>query len=205
MSPQPHWAGRNPDPNPSGDGGGGATTLTGLTDVTGTPGPGKSPVDDGTTTFPLTRVTTQEDLQAILDQVAAVTWFDLALADGITNAADDPAVNPDTVRARCRLTLNNLVYVEAVLKCDPPLANAQSGRVLATLPPETWPGARLIFLCGSSGQNPAEIDVLADGTIVFETFFGGTANAEMVTLCGISFSIGGPTSIVTDALAQTFG
>ena len=199
--PEPHWSGRNPSPA----GEGGATSLTELTDVTGDPGFGKSPVDDGSSTFPLTRVTTQADLDAILEQVAAVTWFDLDLGDGITNAADDPAVNPDTVRARCRLTLNNLVFIEAVLKCEPPLTNAQSGRVLATLPPETVPGARLIFLCGSSGQNPAEIDVLADGTIVFETFFGGTANAAIVTLCGISFSIGGPSSVVTDALAARFG
>jgi hypothetical protein len=67
MSPQPHWAGRIPE-NPTG---GGASSLLDLTDVTGTPGQGKSPVDDGTQNFELTHVASQEYVdQAITDALA---------------------------------------------------------------------------------------------------------------------------------------
>lgn len=62
--PEPKWSGRNP--TPGGDGGG-PSSLTDLTDVTGTPGPNKSPVYDGDTGLaPLTEVPTQADLDAIL-------------------------------------------------------------------------------------------------------------------------------------------
>ena len=48
MSPEPHWSGRIVTP---GNGGGaGASSLTDLSDVTGEPGPGKSPVADDTGT-----------------------------------------------------------------------------------------------------------------------------------------------------------
>lgn len=53
-----------------GSGEGGATSLTDLTDVSGEPGPGKSPVGDpGGDTFTLTEVSTQEAIDEILHQV----------------------------------------------------------------------------------------------------------------------------------------
>ena len=62
--PEPKWSGRIPSSS-----GGGSSTLTGLTDVTGPPNPGTSPVYDHTGVAPLTPVTTQDDLDQILAQV----------------------------------------------------------------------------------------------------------------------------------------
>jgi hypothetical protein len=55
----------------SGGGDGGPQSLTDLTDVTGEPGPGMSPVGDHSGEFPLTQVPTQADIDAIL---ALVVW-----------------------------------------------------------------------------------------------------------------------------------
>jgi len=51
--------------------GGGASSLLDLTDVTGDPGAGKSPVDDGTATFELTHVASQEYVDAAIDDALA--------------------------------------------------------------------------------------------------------------------------------------
>jgi hypothetical protein len=58
-------------PGPQGPQGppGPPTSLVDLTDVTGTPAPGLSPVYDNTGIAPLTAITTQQDLDAILAQV----------------------------------------------------------------------------------------------------------------------------------------
>ena len=52
-------------------------SLTDLTDVTGTPAPNKSPVYNDTGVAPLTEITTRQDLDDVLDQVAAVNWHDI--------------------------------------------------------------------------------------------------------------------------------
>lgn len=66
--PEPHWSGRIPT---SSGGGGGASSLTDLTDVTGTPGPGVSPVGDENGQFPLVPIMTQQDLE---DTLAQTVW-----------------------------------------------------------------------------------------------------------------------------------
>jgi hypothetical protein len=173
----------------------GASTLTDLTDVTGTPGAGKGPVDDGTATFPLTRVVTQEDLDAILAAVAAVEWHDLELLSGCVNYGQGWAP------MRYRLTLNNVVHLEGLITKDPPFRESDAPLPIAVLPVECWPGLSLLYSVPSSGQNPARIDIQADGTIVFQGSITGTAESAFLSLCGINFSVGGTSPLAARARA----
>lgn len=180
--------------------GGGATSLTELTDVTGEPAPGYSPVaDQSSQEFPLTRVTTQEDLDKILAAVAAVEWHDLELQSGFTNLGGEFAP------LRYRLTLNNVVYLEGIINRAEAVLDTNHGLPIAQLPPECSPGLRLMFDVQTDAQNPARVDVHGDGLLTFEGFFAGTANAHSFTLCGISFSVGGPLTLLEQALAARFG
>jgi len=181
--PQPHWAGRNPEP----PGTGGSTTLSGLTDVTGQPTPGTGPVYDATGNAPLVPVVTQTDLDAILGQVAAVTWRTLELAD--------PRLVPfSTQDARFadpawRLTLNNVVHVQGMIGCIPPLSNADIGLLVATLDPDSRPLATLLFGCPALDNN-ARVDVNPDGTIIFQGMLIGGGQIDWFSLTPITFSVG---------------
>lgn len=84
--PEPKWSGRNP----ASSSGGGAGTLTELTDVTGTPGPGKAPVADETgNTYPLTEVATQAYVDAQVTD-ALGRWQTLGLKLSFVDAIDPP-------------------------------------------------------------------------------------------------------------------
>lgn len=79
-----------------GAGGAGTMTLTDLSDVTGSPGPNKAPVYDANTgVAPLTEVTTQDDLDAILAQVV---WHRVNALAGDWQPSNPSAVlTPDGV------------------------------------------------------------------------------------------------------------
>src|SRR5262245_29915296 len=99
--PEPKWSGRVPPP-PDGGGGGGASSLTDLTDVTGTPGEGKAPVYDDTGLAPLTEVIT-------LAKVGEVIWTNMTLGPDFANLGQGYAP------ARYRHTTANTVFVEGVV------------------------------------------------------------------------------------------
>src|SRR5262245_44002215 len=122
--PEPHWAGNEPPKNqgpPGPPGPAGASTLSEMSDVTGDPAAGRSPVNDGSADSPWTRVTTQEDIDAILTQVSAVEWHDLALLSGFTNQGG--GYPP----ARYRHTLNNIVFLEGRIRHVPALTVSNIG------------------------------------------------------------------------------
>jgi hypothetical protein len=183
--PQPHWAGRNPEPAGTT---GGPTSLTDLTDVTGTPGPSKSPVGDPAgQTFTLTEVPTQADLDQILANVAEVTWRPLQL--------QDPRLTPfSTQDARFadpawRLTLNNVVHIQGQVACIPPISDADTGLTIATLDPDSRPLATLLFGCPAFNNN-ARVDVNPDGTIIFQGMLIGGGEIDWFSLSMITFSVG---------------
>jgi hypothetical protein len=193
--PQPHWAGRIPDTTSDG---GGATTLTELTDVTGDPAPGYSPVADETATvFPLTRVTTQDDLDAILAAVAQVIWNEVTLYNGCT------AYGGDWAPPRYRHTLNNVVHVEGLVMPPRPLTDTDSGIAIAQIP--VGPGADLMFTSSCDGPTSCRLVVKADGLILFDGLHAGAGEASLFSLSGISYSVDGPSQIITAALTATFG
>jgi hypothetical protein len=166
-------------PGPPGTSG----SLTDLTDVTGTPGLGKAPVDDGTGVYPLTQVTTTEDLDAILASVAHVDWRPLDLQPGFAPFGQGFA-DP-----RYRLTLNNVVHVEGMVACVPPLSENDVGKVLATVAADSLPSGTLLFGCPAFGNN-ARFDVQTDGRITFEGMLMGGGQIDWFSLTPINYSVG---------------
>jgi hypothetical protein len=177
--PEPHWAGREPRPAT-----GGSTTLSGLTDVTGAPTPGTGPVYDATGNAPLVPVVTQADLDAILASVAAVDWRPLTLQPGFGPYSDTQFATP-----KYRLTLNNVVHIEGMVGCVPPLGDADAGKLVATLPPDSRPDATLLFGCPAYGNN-ARFDVDPGGNITFQGMLIGGGEIDWFTLTPITFSVG---------------
>jgi hypothetical protein len=166
---------------------GGPSTLTDLTDVTGSPGPNKSPLGDPTgSLFTLTEVPSQDDLDAILASVAEVDWRPLALQPGFSTFDSDPSF----ATPKYRLTLNNVVHVEGMVGCSPPLSDSQVGKLLTTLPPDACPDATLLFGCPAYGNN-ARFDVNADGEITFQGMLIGGGQIDWFSLSVVTFSVGG--------------
>jgi hypothetical protein len=167
--------------------GGGASSLTGLDDVSGTPGPNKAPVGDDTgNNFTLLPVVTQTDLDAILASVAEVDWRPLDLQPGFApygNGFADP---------RYRLTLNNVVHAEGMVGCSPPLTEDEAGKLVATFAPDALPSGRLLFGCPAFGNN-ARFDVDSDGKITFEGMLMGGGQIDWFSLTPINYSVGAAT------------
>jgi hypothetical protein len=168
--------------------GGGAATLTDLTDVSGTPGPSKSPVGDKTgSQFTLTEIPTQADIDAVLSGVAAVNWRTLELAD--------PRLTPFSTRdprfadPAWRLTLNNVVHLQGMVGCAPPLSDNDIGLLIATLDSDSRPLATLLFGCPAFNNN-ARIDVNPDGTILFQGMLIGGGEIDWFSLSAVTFSVG---------------
>jgi hypothetical protein len=171
----------------TGSGAGGASSLTGLDDVSGTPGPNKAPVGDDTgTNFTLLPVVTQQDLDAILASVAEVDWRPLDLQAGFVpygNGFADP---------RYRLTLNNVVHAEGMVGCNPPLSEDDTGKLVATFATDALPSGRLLFGCPAFGNN-ARFDVDPDGKITFEGMLMGGGQIDWFSLTPINYSVGAAT------------
>jgi hypothetical protein len=167
---------------------GGASTLTDLTDVSGSTGPNKSPVGDKTgSLFTLTEVTTQADLDGILSSVAAVNWRPLVLADPRFVAYS--TIDPRFAAPAWRLTLNNVVHIQGMVGCAPPLTEDDTGAVLATLDPDSRPLAALLFGCSANPGNNVRLDIDPSGAITFSGLLTG-GGVEWFTLSQITFSVG---------------
>jgi hypothetical protein len=148
------------------------------------PGLGASPVDDGSGVYPLTLVTTQTDLDAILASVAAVNWRPLDLEPGFEVFSDPQFATP-----KYRLTLNNVVHVEGMVGCSPPLSDDDVGKLLTTLPPDSRPDGTLLFGCPAYGNN-ARFDVTPDGSVTFQGMLIGGGQIDWFSLSVVTFSVG---------------
>ena len=133
----------------------------------------------------------QADLDAILSSVAEVNWHDLELGPGFSSYAGQPDLDGIVwAPARWRLTLNNVVHLEGVVIHDTLLSDADSGLLIAQLPPECSPGLALWFDCPTHVQYLARVDVMADGRLVFHGVFGAEGDIQYMSLSGINFSVG---------------
>jgi hypothetical protein len=151
-------------------------------DTSSDPGLGASPVDDGSGVYPLTRVSTTEDVDAILAGVAAVDWRYLDPLNGFENL---PSLFGDNwAPLRYRLTLNNIVHLEGLVK--PPPGQSGSPIVIAMLPQECHSGYDLVFPAKSAIPNEeGHVYFRSDGRLEL-------ASAQpwpWVSLCGISWSV----------------
>lgn len=181
--PEPKWSGRNPQPD--GGGPGGASSLTDLTDVTGTPSPGTAPVYDDTGTAPLTPVTTQADLDNILVQVANIEYHQIGdpneppFQNGFRNYGEPWAP------ARYRHAANNVVHIDGVISRTDRLTEPT---VIFVLPEGHRPNAGQVFAMASE-NGVSRVDVLPDGTVEWRQYLAGTDFAEVyLSLSGIKFN-----------------
>lgn len=176
--PEPHWSGKNPPTTDTG----GSGTLSGLSDVTGQPLAGSGPVYDATGNAPLVPVVTTADLDAILASVAAVNWRTLNLQPGFTPYGQGFA-DP-----RYRLTLNNVVHVEGMVACSPPLSDTDVGKVIATVAIDSLPGGRVLFSAPAFG-NSARIDVSPTGDLEFQGMLIGGGQIDWFSISMITYSV----------------
>lgn len=158
--------------------------LRDLQDVhtTDDPGQGASPVDDGSGTYPLTLVTTQSSLDGILASVAAVEWHYLEPLNGFENLPN--LFGDNWAPLRYRLTLNNIVHLEGLLK--PPPGQSGSPVVICVMPEDCRSGYDLAFPAKSSIPNEeGHVYLRSDGRLEL-------ASAQpwaWVSVCGISWSV----------------
>ena len=179
--PEPKWSGRMKPPDS-----GGATTLTELTDVTGTPGPNKAPVYDADTGIaPLTEIPTQADLDQVLADVARTDWINLELLSGFNNIGDPWAV------ARYRRTLNSTVYLEGSIRNPDTTISEATWIPIAQLPEDSRPTAALEFDALTNDDAMSKIVVWPDGQVVWAGFrIGQHGTIDRLSLNNVNFSVG---------------
>jgi hypothetical protein len=146
------------------------------------PGLGAAPVDDGSGVYPLTRVTTTTDLDAILASVAAVEWHYLEPLNGFENLPN--LFGDNWAPLRYRLTLNNIVHLEGLVK--PPPQQSGSPTVICLMPADCRSGYDLVFPAKSAiPDEEGHIYLRSDGRLEL-------ASAQpwaWVSVCGISWSV----------------
>jgi hypothetical protein len=187
--PEPNWSGRNPSTTP----GGGASTLTELTDVTGTIGIGKAPVDDGTGTFPLTPITTQQDLDDVLTQVAAVTWHDIDTPGEPNFQSQFRNMGDPWSPARYRVLANSTVRVQGTVCCDDDTIADSQWLPIFQLPAELAPGYTLEFSALTNDNTISRLYVWEDGTVIWAGYaIGNHAPIDKLPLNFLSWSTAQP-------------
>jgi hypothetical protein len=172
--------------------GGGATSLTDLSDVTGSPGLNKAPVDDGSGVYPLTEITTREDLDAILASVAHVEWHDVGkpgeppFQPGWTN------FGPPWSPLRFRNTLNSTVYLQGAVVHNADFDPQSTWLPIFQLPPALVPNGAIQYGCISNDNSVSKVVVWEDGMVIWGGYIAGqfATNVPHLSLAGVSFSIG---------------
>jgi hypothetical protein len=179
---------------PATDGGaGGPTSLTDLTDVNGTPGLGKSPVDDGTGTYNLTPVTTQTDLNDVLDRVANVVWNDIGTPGQPPFQSSFRNIGDPWSPCRYRTLANSTVRLQGTVTCDDPTIADATWIPIFQLPPEVAPGHNLEFSALTNDNAISRMYIWTDGTVVWGGYaIGPHAPIARLPLNFLSWSTQGP-------------
>jgi hypothetical protein len=190
-------------PGPAGPAGpAGATTLTDLTDVTGQGGAGQSPVDDGTSTFPLTRVTTEEDIEAILASVAAVDWHDIGAPDEPPFLSQFRNIGDPWSRCSYRILANSTVRLQGTVCCDDQTISDATWIPIFTLPPEARPGYNLEFSALTNDDAFSKLFIWETGEVIWGGYaIGAHAPITRLPLNFLSWSTAGPVATLANAIA----
>jgi hypothetical protein len=154
-------------------------------DTSSDPGLGASPVDDGSGVYPLTRVSTTDDVTAILATVARVEYHGFGMRNQPPLLGGWTNYGPSWAQARYRHNANNNVALNGLICREEPLTEQTP---ILTLPPGVTPDQDLVFMVASA-QSVSRVDVYADGNVVwFEHLVGDQAHVYL-SLCGITFSV----------------
>jgi len=184
----------------------GASTLTDLTDVTGAGGPGTGPVDDGTGTFPLTRVTTEADLNAVLTMVATVTWHDIGALGEPPFQSSFRNIGDPWSPCRYRLLANSTVRLQGTIACDDPTIADATWIPIFQLPPQARPDYNLEFSALTNDNAFSKLYVMADGQVVWGGYVTGPhAPISRLPLNFLSWSTAGPAPLIAEAHQARFG
>jgi hypothetical protein len=168
-------------------------SLTDLTDVTGTPGLGKSPVDDGSGTFPLTPITTQQDLDDVLARVAGVTWNDIGTPNQPPFQSSFRNIGDPWSPARYRVLANSTVRLQGTVTSDDPSIADATWIPIFQLPAEVAPGHNLEFSALTNDNAISRMYVWNDGTVVWGGYaIGPHAPITRLPLNFLSWSTQGP-------------
>lgn len=201
--PEPHWSGRIIPPETGS--GGGASSLTDLTDVTGDPGPGKSPVGDASGMFPLVPVTTQDDLDAVLAQVAAVDQHHIGDPGEPPFAANWRNIGDPWAVASYRHLANSTVRLQGTVMCQDQTIQDATWIPVFTLPAELAPAGNLEFGVLTNDNAISKVAVWSDGNVVWCGYMIGThAPVSRLPLNGLSWSTTGPAPMLAAAVAARF-
>jgi hypothetical protein len=182
----------------------GASTLTELTDVTGAGGPGLSPVGAPTgSDFPLTRVTTQDDLDAILAEVAAVNWHNIGAPGEPPFLSQFRNIGDPWSPCRYRTLANSTVRLQGTICCDDQTIADATWIPIFQLPPEAAPDYTLEFSALTNDNAFSKLYVWDDGNVIWGGYTGIGPNAPIarLPLNFLSWSTSGPAPMLTDAIA----
>lgn len=166
--PEPHWSGRIPVPS-----GGGASTLVDLTDVTGTPAAGTAPVYNDSGVAPLTPVTTQDDLDAVLTRVAAVDWHDVGAAGEPAFQSQFRNMGDPWSPLRFRIMANSTIRLQGTICCDDQSIADSTWIPIFNLPAECAPGYNLEFCALTNDDAFSRLYVWEDGSVIWAGFVMG--------------------------------
>jgi hypothetical protein len=171
----------------------GPSTLTELTDVTGTPGIGKSPVDDGSSTFPLTKVTTEDDLDAVLASVATVTWHNIGTPGEPVFQSQFRNIGDPWSPARYRQLANSTVRLQGTVSCDDQTISDATWIPIFKLPPEAAPDYSLEFCALTNDNAFSRLYIWETGDVIWAGYvMGPHAPISRLPLNFISWSTRGP-------------
>jgi len=182
----------------------GASTLTELTDVTGAGGPGLSPVGASTgSDFPLTRVTTEDDLNAVLAKVASVDWHDIGTPGEPPFLSQFRNIGDPWSPCRYRILANSTVRLQGTITCDDQTISDATWIPIFQLPPEAAPDYTLEFAALTNDNAFSKLYVWDDGNVIWGGYTGIGPNAPIarLPLNFLSWSTAGPAPMLTDAIA----
>lgn len=174
-------------------GGSGGGSLTDLDDVTGSPETGSAPVYDGSGDAPLTLITTQEDLEGVLAQVASVERLLIGGEGAPPFLSQFRNIGDPWAPASFRQLANSTLRLEGTVMCqDGTIADA-TWIPIFTLPEEAAPGVNLEFFVLTNDNAISKVFVWDDGQVIWGGYAIGThAPISRLPLNSISWSIANP-------------
>ena len=152
--------------------------------------------------FPLTRVTTQEDLEEILAQVAAVDWHNIGAAGEPAFQSQFRNIGDPWSPLRYRILANSTVRMQGTICCDDQTIADATWVPIFTLPPEARPDYTLEFSALTNDDAFSRVYIWNTGEVIWGGYaVGAHAPIARLPLNFLSWSTAGPITTLADAVA----